>query len=275
MHLHRSQSRVDRINGEGHNYYRSYNPYRLRSTSAFGEVYWAARENLNVMGGLRYTNDEKIFTPVPTQLLLSTSLLGGGVVDRGLPSEPDQVLRSGVWTGRLGLDWTPDLPLTESTMLYASYSEATRPAASIRPASASPTGSPSTAPIRRRSRRRSSTRSNWGAKTVFAGGAAWLNVGALSSGAGTTRCPASWNGARSTRISTPTCWGLELEGGMTLTSALRVAAAVGVFGHLDRGGERSIDVMNRTQGDPDLVLVKPWVQILNCVAPLKAVEQAR
>src|SRR3546814_13418612 len=46
---------------------------------------------------------------------------------------------------------------------------------------------------------------------------------------------------------------------------------------LFRSGETSIDIMNRTQGNPDYTLVKPWVQLpSNCVIPTHvAAEWAR
>src|SRR3546814_914897 len=37
---------------------------------------------------------------------------------------------------------------------------------------------------------------------------------------------------------------------------------------------KSIDVMNRTQGNPDWVLVKPWLQIAsNCIVPKETLEK--
>src|SRR3546814_11991174 len=38
-------------------------------------------------------------------------------------------------------------------------------------------------------------------------------------------------------------------------------------------GETSIDIMNRTQGNPDYAVVKPWVQLpSNCVLPVSVLE---
>src|SRR5690606_34861978 len=61
---------LESINGDGHNYFRSGNPYRLNSAALFGEVYWQATETLKLTAGLRYTWDRKVFTPLPSQLLL-------------------------------------------------------------------------------------------------------------------------------------------------------------------------------------------------------------
>jgi hypothetical protein len=39
-------------------------------------------------------------------------------------------------------------------------------------------------------------------------------------------------------------------------------------------GAHSIDVMDRTQGDPDWVVLRPWLQVpSNCIAPRALVEQ--
>src|SRR5690606_29403143 len=71
---------------------------------------------------LRYTDDRKTFTPVPSQLLLSPSLFGGGLVSKGYPERPDIVQNWGEFTGRIGLDWKPDWSFTDDTLLYGFYS---------------------------------------------------------------------------------------------------------------------------------------------------------
>src|SRR3546814_11389822 len=71
---------------------------------------------------LRYTEDRKPFTPVPSQVLLARSLIGGGTVSAGYPEDPPIKQKWGEWTGRIGLDWKPDVGFTDDTMLYAFYS---------------------------------------------------------------------------------------------------------------------------------------------------------
>src|SRR3546814_2780182 len=70
---------VESINGEGHNYFRSKNPYKLRSYALFGEAYWNIADDVKLTAGLRYTDDRKTFTPVPSQLLLAPSVFGAGL----------------------------------------------------------------------------------------------------------------------------------------------------------------------------------------------------
>ena len=60
---------IDKIDGEGHNYFRSKNPYTVNSWAGFGEVYYKISPNVKLTAGLRYTDDNKTFTPVPSHLL--------------------------------------------------------------------------------------------------------------------------------------------------------------------------------------------------------------
>src|SRR3546814_2570188 len=80
------------------------------------------RDDLKLTAGFRYTEDRKTFTPVPSQVLLARSLIGGGTVSAGYPEDPPIKQKWGEWTGRIGLDWKPDVGFTDDTMLYAFYS---------------------------------------------------------------------------------------------------------------------------------------------------------
>src|SRR3546814_19193454 len=78
---------------------------------------------LPISAGLRYTRDRKTFTPVPSQLLTAPTFLAGGVVAKGYPADPDIKLSWGEFTGRVGLDWSPQLEFTDDTLLYARSEE--------------------------------------------------------------------------------------------------------------------------------------------------------
>lgn len=68
-------------------------------------------------------------------------------------------------------------------------------------------------------------------------------------------------------------WGLELETLFAPTERLRFNANIGYLKTRIAKGETSIDTMNRTQGNPNYTLVKPWVQNpSNCVVPTAVVE---
>jgi outer membrane receptor protein involved in Fe transport len=100
------------LNGEGHNYFLSQNPYVLNSYALFGESYYDITSNLKLTTGLRWTDDQKHFLDIPSELL---------VPGYGYPVT-DIVNQSwGKLTGRAALDWAPKLDFTDQTLLYASY----------------------------------------------------------------------------------------------------------------------------------------------------------
>src|SRR3546814_501558 len=68
-------------------------------------------------------------------------------------------------------------------------------------------------------------------------------------------------------------WGAELEARYSPTRNLRFNANIGWLKTKIAKGETSIDIMNRTQGNPDYAVVKPWVQLpSNCVLPVSVLE---
>nr|WP_269430274.1 TonB-dependent receptor [Sphingomonas sp. Ant H11] len=68
-------------------------------------------------------------------------------------------------------------------------------------------------------------------------------------------------------------WGAELEATWRPVRNLQFNANVGYLGTRLGKGSSSIDVMNRTQGNPDWTLVRPWVQLTSsCIAPTSIVK---
>ncbi|WP_374572433.1 TonB-dependent receptor [Phenylobacterium sp.] len=98
----------------GHNYFISLTEYELTSRAAFGEAYWQATDTLRVTLGLRYTDDKKW-----TRGSGSTLFVAG----RGPIFTTPQTVEFKETTGRLNVDWSPDLAFTDSTLVYASYSK--------------------------------------------------------------------------------------------------------------------------------------------------------
>ncbi|HEY4545167.1 MAG TPA: TonB-dependent receptor, partial [Pedomonas sp.] len=69
-------------------------------------------------------------------------------------------------------------------------------------------------------------------------------------------------------------WGLELEAAWRPTRAFRLDGNLGYLKTRLKKGSKSIDVMNRTQGDDDWMVVRPWLQVpSNCIAPRAFVEK--
>src|SRR6185312_432976 len=103
---------ITSVNGEGHNYFLSQNPYVLNSYAGFGEAYYNVTPELKLTGGLRWTDDRKHFVDIPSQLLaFGYGYPISGTVDQGWQE----------WTGRTAMDWTPKLDFTDQTLVYASY----------------------------------------------------------------------------------------------------------------------------------------------------------
>ncbi len=105
--------RSDRLDGLGHNYFRSQNPYSLNSWAGFGEVYYQVMPDVKLTGGLRWTDDRKHFDEIPSW----TTLFGEGYPVTGTI---DQEWKE--WTGRVVANWTPKLEFTDQSLFYGSYS---------------------------------------------------------------------------------------------------------------------------------------------------------
>ena len=103
---------LESVNAKGHNYFLSTNPYTLNSYAAFGEAYYQIADDIKLTGGLRWTDDQKHFTLIPSELISN----GYGYADMG---PVDQEWKK--FTGRFAANWTPKLDFTDQTMIYASY----------------------------------------------------------------------------------------------------------------------------------------------------------
>ena len=103
---------LNAVNNEGHNYFLSQNPYVLNSYAGFGEAYYQVIPELKLTGGIRWTDDQKHFLDIPSELLAN----GYGYMTIGAV---DQEWKK--YTGRLAADWTPKLDFTDQTLIYGSY----------------------------------------------------------------------------------------------------------------------------------------------------------
>jgi len=103
---------LDSLNNAGHNYFLSQNPYVLDSYAVFGEAYYNVTPDLKLTGGLRWTDDQKHFTEIPSQLLTK----GYGYPTTGAV---DQSWSK--FTGRAVANWTPKISFTDQSLFYASF----------------------------------------------------------------------------------------------------------------------------------------------------------
>ena len=100
------------LNNQGHNYFLSENPYLLDSYAAFGEANYNLTSDLKLTGGLRWTDDRKHFIDIPSELLV------GGY---GYPATAIVNQQWSELTGRAVINWTPKLNFTDQTLVYEFY----------------------------------------------------------------------------------------------------------------------------------------------------------
>jgi outer membrane receptor protein involved in Fe transport len=247
---------LNSINGLGHNYFLSENPYTVNSAAAFGEVYYKIRPNIKLTGGFRYTDDNKSFTPVPSQALLNADL--GGTVSGGYPSLPNINQHWGVATGRLGIDWTPQLSFTNQTLIYAFYNRGYKGGgANPPPIGLAPNnGVVQLLPYPQTFQPEYVNAFEVGTKNALLGGRLILNADTFFY---------NYKGYQVSQIEDDTAvnqnfnaevWGAELESVFQATREIRFTYNMGYQDSSLARGSESIDVMNRTQGNPNYIVFK-------------------
>ena len=101
--------------GLGHNYYDARFKTGLQSTAGFGEIYYQVLPDLKFTGGVRYTNDHKTNAYYPIELLTANGVPGFG------SNLTQQSVTFTAFTGRVNLEWTPQLDFTNHTAIYGQY----------------------------------------------------------------------------------------------------------------------------------------------------------
>jgi outer membrane receptor protein involved in Fe transport len=275
---------IDKINGEGHNYFRSIQQLHTTSWATFGEIYWKASENFKVTAGLRYTDDRKQITPYPTQLLSDTKGFNSGTVDRGYPADPVETMQWRRVTGRLAVDWKPHLSFTDETAFYASYShgykgggdnakgQVDKPcdAKGFPPNGAITCGTYTQLPTTFRPEEVNTF--EIGMKNKIAGGKVMLNLAAFFNDYKDYQISQLINRVINTENVNAITYGAEVEAAWVPSRHFRIGATLGYLGTRIGNGQSSIDVMDRLQGHNDWMVVNPWAQSPNaCIAPKKLI----
>ncbi|HYG26797.1 MAG TPA: TonB-dependent receptor, partial [Caulobacteraceae bacterium] len=293
---------IESIDGNGHNYFRSKNPYKLKSTAAFGELYWDLSDNLKLTAGLRYTDDRKTFVPVPSQVLLAPGVLAGGAVNYGYPEEAPIKQKWGEWTGRLGIDWRPELGFTDDTLLYAFYSRGYKGGGANPPTPGYATEADSRAQFALFGMPsfifESFKSQNWfpileltaveyertfepefvdayevGAKNTLLEGALMFNTTAFFYDYTDYQVSQIRDRTAVNENFDATVWGLEFETRFAPSRNFQLIANLGYLDTKIADGETSIDIMDRTAGMEGWVVGKPWAQLpSNCVVPMQVAQ---
>jgi len=257
---------IDHLNGLGHNYFRSENPYRLDSTAGFGEAYYQVTPDLKLTGGLRWTDDKKEFWNIPSQVFL----MGGGYPLAGIVNQEWKE-----WTGRFVANWTPRLDFTDQSLFYASY------ARGYKGGGANPPG-PIADPL--------------GAQTYVTHPATFAPefVNAYELGTKNTLLDGSmtldadvfyydYKGYQISQIVDRTSVnlnfnakvdGAEVEATWEPLPGLRFNFAGGYEDSSVNKGQSAIDLMDRTAGTPGWLVYKPFfAETSNCILPDYVVKQ--
>jgi outer membrane receptor protein involved in Fe transport len=273
------------LNDRGHNYFLSKNPFKLISYAVFGEAYYNVTDALKITAGLRWTVDKKEAPRIPTWVL------GSETVGFSVLEVVEQEWREP--TGRLTVDWKPDLAFTDETLLYGSYAHgykaggANPPPYGIIMFCATCAG---TARIVGGVLENSQTQPKTfepefvdafevGAKNTFLDGRATLNLAAFYYDYEGYQISQIVNRSAVNLNFDAEVWGLEIEADWRPLENLRLGFKGGYENTKVADGEQAIDIMDRTDSRVTVredgtvfhwIVVKPFPTFpSNCILPVE------
>jgi iron complex outermembrane receptor protein len=257
---------ITSLDGQGHNYFRSENPYSLNSYAGFGEVYYQVTPDVKLTGGLRWTDDKKRFWNIPSWVFLE----GGGYPVQDIE---DQQWKE--WTGRFNATWTPKLDFTDATMIYGSFARGYKGGGANPPGPEGQLFSPAslaTHPLTFAPEFVNAFEA--GTKNTLLDGSLTLNGDIFYY---------DYKGYQISQIVDRTSInlnfdakvkGAEVEATWEPLPGLRFNFAGGLEDSSVNRGQSAIDLMDRTAGNTDWMVVKPSVaDTSNCILPATVVRQ--
>lgn len=269
-------SSIDQLAGDGHNYFRSKNVVSTKSWGVFGEAYLNLSDSMRLTAGLRYTDDTKTSTPYPSQLLLgSWDAMGhgpvtGGKTVRGYQPLPDIEQSWGAVTGRLVLDWMP----SDNVMAYASYARGYKGGGANPPRADIDQTVVQYHPQAEVFDPEYLNAFELGVKTSLLDRKLRVNATAFYYDYQDYQVSQIVDRISLNENFNAESMGFELEVFYNPVPNFRIDANLGFLKTRIGDGEGSVDVMNRTLGNEDWLLVRPWVQVpSNCIAPVDIAEK--
>ncbi|OUX99929.1 TonB-dependent receptor [Ponticaulis sp.] len=252
---------IGNIDATGRNYYRSISPYELSSYALFGESYIDLTDDLQLTVGLRYTNDDKSQENIPIYFFVPSTTRSDIFEPFPTAEAPNGIynVQFEEVTGRIGLDWSPELDFTDDTLIYGFYSRGYK-GGGINPPQPSATinAFPQTFDPE------FINSYEIGTKNTLMQGALQLNA---------TGFFYDYEGYQITQIINQTSanfnidaniQGFELETIWNATNNLIFNANLGLL-NTEIQDSSAIDVLNRTNGDPNYVVIKNASNYSNCV----------
>ncbi len=257
---------IGSLNNEGHNYFLSQNPYALNSYAAFGEAYYNILSDLKLTTGIRWTDDRKHFIDIPSELIVS----GYGYPSTGIVDQ-----QWNQWTGRAAVNWTPKLNFTDQTLLYASYAHGYKAGGANPPGAvllayatgdiANPVHPPTFKP-------EFIDAFELGSKNTLLDGALTLNGDVFYYNYEQYQISEIVDRSAINLNFDAHVKGAEIESTYEPLPGLRFNFAGGWEDTALAKGSQAVDLMDRTAGDPNWVVVKPFpTQASNCIEPLYVV----
>jgi outer membrane receptor protein involved in Fe transport len=262
---------LSQIDGQGHNYFLSQNPYNLNSWAGFGEVYYQLTPDVKLTGGLRWTDDRKHFVEIPSW----TIFYGKGLPVTGVL---DQEWKE--WTGRFNATWTPKLDFTDQSLFYASY------ARGYKGGGANPPGvtpvcysfgcytSPSDTTHPLTFKPEFVDAFELGTKNTLLDGAMTLNGDVFYYKYQNYQISQIVDRTSVNLNFDATVKGAEAEATWEPVPGLRFNLSGGYENATLDDGSQAIDLMDRTAGNKNWMVVKPYItETSNCIIPTAAVNE--
>jgi outer membrane receptor protein involved in Fe transport len=267
---------IGHLNNKGHNYFLSQNPYVLNSDALFGEVYYDVAKDLKLTGGLRWTDDRKHFTDIPSEVI--TAGYGYPIIGTINQSWSE-------FTGRAAINWTPKLKFSDQTLIYGSYAHGYKAGGANPPGAAFPTISGAETSGTASSGEVSLAVHPLTFEPEFINAFELGTKNTLADGAVTFNGNVFFYDYKGYQISQivdrtsinlnfdATVKGAELETSWEPFPGLRFKFAGGYEQTRIDDGQQAVDLIDRTAGTPGWTVVKPFpTQASNCILPTYVVE---